>query len=180
MRLNFLASMHIFVVPIWFSFTLGAFSLSISMLMLLLLSSTVVTQFYITEAENEYVIKGNSAVMKCKIPSFVTDFVQVEAWINAEDGTELTHSNDTAASYGYYFINVLLFYIWLKCIPSFGFNLFFCSLCAVERKWEQLNFYEFCSTFSPQCDARISIFAHPSSAIEVMQLLSSAPRSHSN
>lgn len=43
------------------------------------------TQFYLTEAENEYVIRGNSAVMKCKIPSFVADFVQVDAWV-ADDG----------------------------------------------------------------------------------------------
>lgn len=63
----------------------------------------VVTQFYITEAENEYVIKGNAAVMKCKIPSFVADFVYVEAWINAEDGTVLTApNNDSSASYGYF------------------------------------------------------------------------------
>lgn len=65
----------------------------------------VVTQnFYITEAENEYVIKGNAAVMKCKIPSFVADFVYVDAWINVEDGTELTapHANDSSASYGYF------------------------------------------------------------------------------
>lgn len=53
------------------------------------------TQFYITEAENEYVIRGNTAVMKCKIPSFVADFVYVEAWV-AEDGTELTYSSDTS------------------------------------------------------------------------------------
>lgn len=43
------------------------------------------TQFYLTEAENEYVIRGNSAVVKCKIPSFVADFVQVDAWV-ADDG----------------------------------------------------------------------------------------------
>lgn len=54
------------------------------------------TQFYLTEAENEYVIRGNSAVMKCKIPSFVADFVQVDAWV-ADDGH--VHSyND--ANYG--------------------------------------------------------------------------------
>lgn len=53
----------------------------------------VVTQFYITEAENEYVIKGNSAVMKCKIPSFVADFVFIEAWIDG-DGNELTYNID--------------------------------------------------------------------------------------
>lgn len=51
-----------------------------------------------TEAENEYVIKGNSAIMKCKIPSFVADFVYVEAWIDAEDGTELT--SNSSQSYG--------------------------------------------------------------------------------
>lgn len=62
----------------------------------------VVTQFYMTEAENEYVILRNSAVLKCKIPSFVADFVHVEAWINAEDGTVLTPSNDSSA-YGYFY-----------------------------------------------------------------------------
>lgn len=45
-----------------------------------------------TEAENEYVIKGNSAIMKCKIPSFVADFVYVEAWIVVEDDVELTYN----------------------------------------------------------------------------------------
>ncbi|KAG8223600.1 hypothetical protein J437_LFUL004123, partial [Ladona fulva] len=53
----------------------------------------VVSQYYITEAENEYVIRGNSAVMKCKIPSFVADFVQVESWVG-DDGTVLTPSNN--------------------------------------------------------------------------------------
>lgn len=32
----------------------------------------------------EYVIKGNAAVLKCTIPSFVADFVQVESWIDEE------------------------------------------------------------------------------------------------
>lgn len=58
----------------------------------------MVSQFYITEAENEYVIKGNAAVMKCKIPSFVADFVYVEAWIDVGDGSELTL--ESATSYG--------------------------------------------------------------------------------
>ncbi|XP_071455023.1 cell adhesion molecule Dscam1 [Hetaerina americana] len=53
----------------------------------------VVSQYYMTEAENEYVIRGNSAVMKCKIPSFVADFVHVEAWLG-EDGTVLTSATN--------------------------------------------------------------------------------------
>jgi len=58
----------------------------------------VVTQFYITEAENEYVIRGNSAVMKCKIPSFVADFVSVESWV-ADDGQVHTYTT-TSDNYG--------------------------------------------------------------------------------
>ncbi|XP_043494052.1 Down syndrome cell adhesion molecule-like protein Dscam2 isoform X3 [Polistes fuscatus] len=49
----------------------------------------VVSQFFVTEAENEYVIRANSAIMKCKIPSFVSEFVQVDQWI-ADDGTVYT------------------------------------------------------------------------------------------
>lgn len=41
---------------------------------------TVVQQFYQTEVNNEYVIRGNSAVLKCSIPSFVADFVSVVSW----------------------------------------------------------------------------------------------------
>ena len=39
-----------------------------------------VNQEYETDAEKEYVIIGNSVLMKCKIPSFVADFVSVESW----------------------------------------------------------------------------------------------------
>ncbi|KAL2741316.1 Down syndrome cell adhesion molecule-like protein Dscam2 [Vespula maculifrons] len=49
----------------------------------------VVSQFFVTEAENEYVIRANSAIMKCKIPSFVSEFVQVDQWV-ADDGTIYT------------------------------------------------------------------------------------------
>lgn len=41
----------------------------------------------------EYVIKGNAAVLKCSIPSFVADFVRVESWID-EDNNILTFSDN--------------------------------------------------------------------------------------
>ncbi|KAL1463715.1 hypothetical protein WDU94_015441 [Cyamophila willieti] len=34
----------------------------------------------------EYVIRGNSGILKCSIPSFVADYVLVDAWINEEGG----------------------------------------------------------------------------------------------
>ncbi|XP_050573254.1 cell adhesion molecule Dscam2 isoform X18 [Bombus affinis] len=40
----------------------------------------VVHQYYQSEVNNEYVIRGNAAILKCSIPSFVAEFVQVVGW----------------------------------------------------------------------------------------------------
>ncbi|KAF7271148.1 hypothetical protein GWI33_015954 [Rhynchophorus ferrugineus] len=53
----------------------------------------VVAQSYEVEADNEYVIRGNSAIMKCEIPSFVSDFVQVENWQDSKGNTYLLGDN---------------------------------------------------------------------------------------
>jgi hypothetical protein len=52
-----------------------------------------VNQFYEAEIMTEYVIKGNAAVLKCSIPSFVADFVKVESWID-DTGNVMTISDD--------------------------------------------------------------------------------------
>jgi hypothetical protein len=52
-------------------------------------SSVVVAQSYEVEADNEYVIRGNSAVMKCEVPSFVSDFVVVENWQDSKGNSYL-------------------------------------------------------------------------------------------
>lgn len=54
---------------------------------------TVVTQYFEAEVVSEYVIRGNTAVLKCNIPSFVADFVKVEAWVDS-DGGEYLYSDD--------------------------------------------------------------------------------------
>lgn len=61
--------------------------------------SVVVNQFYDAEIIKEYIIKGNAAVLKCSIPSFVADFVYVESWID-EEGTVYEHSD----SYGVFVV----------------------------------------------------------------------------
>ncbi|XP_046962717.1 Down syndrome cell adhesion molecule-like protein Dscam2 isoform X30 [Vanessa cardui] len=58
----------------------------------------VVNQFYEAEILTEYVIRGNAAVLKCSIPSFVADFVKVEAWID-EEGTVITDSENFEGKY---------------------------------------------------------------------------------
>lgn len=40
----------------------------------------MVAQDYESDADKEYVIRGNNAIMKCEIPSFVADFVSVQSW----------------------------------------------------------------------------------------------------
>nr|XP_037870602.1 Down syndrome cell adhesion molecule-like protein Dscam2 isoform X15 [Bombyx mori] len=63
----------------------------------------VVSQNYVTEAENEYVIRGNAAIVHCKIPSFVSDFVYVESWL-MDDGEILTENNTKIAKDGKYLV----------------------------------------------------------------------------
>lgn len=41
---------------------------------------------------DEHVLKGNSAILKCHIPSFVSDFVFIDAWIEDETEEEF-HAN---------------------------------------------------------------------------------------
>lgn len=60
----------------------------------------MVSQAYVTEAENEYVIRGNSAVMKCKIPSFVADFVTIDAWVADSGETHMYSRGQSQTDYG--------------------------------------------------------------------------------
>ena len=56
-----------------------------------------VNQEYETDAEKEYVIIGNSALLKCKIPSFVADFVAVESW---KDNNDNEYFSGMSSNYG--------------------------------------------------------------------------------
>ncbi|XP_069356512.1 cell adhesion molecule Dscam1 isoform X38 [Maniola hyperantus] len=53
-----------------------------------------VNQFYESQVYDIYVIRGNAAVFKCHIPSFVSDHVQVVSWHDSEGGEYLTNEND--------------------------------------------------------------------------------------
>ena len=59
----------------------------------------VVTQEYVTDTHNVYVIRGNSALLKCEIPSFVADFISVVGWTDNQGGQffAATHSQGKTA-----------------------------------------------------------------------------------
>ncbi|XP_071636111.1 Down syndrome cell adhesion molecule 1 isoform X19 [Temnothorax longispinosus] len=58
----------------------------------------VVTQYYEAEVVSEYVIRGNAAILKCTIPSFVAEFVSVESWVGS-DGSTFRSSTDYDGKY---------------------------------------------------------------------------------
>lgn len=60
------------------------------------------------EVNNEHVIKGNSAVIKCSIPSFVADFVSVLSW-NDNTGNEYTLHDYTQGIFLLESLNALKF-----------------------------------------------------------------------
>ena len=57
----------------------------------------VVTQQYVTETHNVYVIVGNSALFKCELQSFVADFVTIDSW---KDNNGNEYFSDSSNNYG--------------------------------------------------------------------------------
>lgn len=55
--------------------------------------NAVVTQAYEANVGVDYAIRGNSVVVKCGIPSFVADFVQVISW-HTDKGDDVYPTED--------------------------------------------------------------------------------------
>ena len=66
---------------------------------------SVVSQAYVSGAHEVYVIVGNSALVKCEIPSFVSDFVSVVSWVDNE-------GNEFFSSKNGIFINKIFKIFW--------------------------------------------------------------------
>lgn len=70
----------------------------------------VVQQQYESEVNNEYVIRGNAAILKCSIPSFVADFVNVVSWEDDSGNsytTEESKKGNGTTNYGYINISTM-------------------------------------------------------------------------
>ena len=59
---------------------------------------SVVSQNYATRVNDADVILGNSALLKCEIPSFVTDFVSVKSWTD-DTGLEYFITNTNTGTF---------------------------------------------------------------------------------
>lgn len=71
----------------------------------------VVSQAYSVHLVEENVLRGNAAIIKCLIPSFVTEYVSVSSWIMSEGEVETEIKlNDTMNKEGILYL--------LRCIQS--------------------------------------------------------------
>lgn len=63
---------------------------------------------------DEQVLKGNAAILKCNIPSFVSDFVVIDAWIDEENGEEFRADMGGQLGSHNYFLLVLKLILFVK------------------------------------------------------------------
>ncbi|XP_034653888.1 Down syndrome cell adhesion molecule-like protein Dscam2 isoform X4 [Drosophila subobscura] len=63
----------------------------------------VVPQSYTVNVMDESILRGNSAIVKCHIPSFVADFIVVDSWVEDEQ-RDIYAQEDITASDGKYLV----------------------------------------------------------------------------
>lgn len=61
---------------------------------IIVLHFSVVNQYYEAQVYDVFVIKGNTAVFKCQIPSFVSDHVEIVSWQDTDKNMFLPPTED--------------------------------------------------------------------------------------
>lgn len=73
----------------------------------------MVTQNYDVNVLDEHVLRGNAAVFKCHIPSFVADFVVVSSWLE-EGKLEIYPDTNYGILFNLYLIKSRVKFAYLK------------------------------------------------------------------
>lgn len=69
----------------------------------------VVEQSYQLRVNDEFVLKGNTAVLKCIVPSFMGDFLEIIEWLSESGESFIINHFDKGLCYTYIF----------KCMKDF-------------------------------------------------------------
>lgn len=77
----------------------------------------VVTQAYTVNLMEESVLRGNSAILKCHISTFVTEYVSVSSWIISEAETDVLEIKAESETLGTFILGLSAF----SCSPSLFF-----------------------------------------------------------
>lgn len=93
---------------------------------------------------DEHVLRGNTGILKCHIPSFVSDFVFVSSWIET-DGTEYFTQTDKNFQTGIY-----LAYTHRKFVSFYPMKIFNNKLnYFLKRSFESsTDFFLYTSNFN--------------------------------
>lgn len=73
---------------------------------------TVVRQNYDVKVYDEYIISGNTALLRCQIPNYATDFIVVSSWV--QDGNINIYPNGNIGN------NDAEFIIWIQSEARFA------------------------------------------------------------
>lgn len=63
-----------------------------------------VKQNYESQVHDEFVIRGNTGVLKCQIPNFVEEFITVTSWLRDETITIISDLNESEYYYSLLYI----------------------------------------------------------------------------
>lgn len=73
---------------------------------------SAVNQYYEAQVYDMFVIKGNAAVFKCNIPSFVSDYVDIVSWQDTDGTLYLPPTNyGTKEEKFYIFLSLFIFFL---------------------------------------------------------------------
>lgn len=78
------------------TFTLNGFVKLVDLIVAPYFRFSVVSQSYTVNLVEENVLRGNAAILKCLIPSFVTEYVSVASWIISDEDEETEIKADRA------------------------------------------------------------------------------------
>jgi len=67
----------------------------------------VVTQFYDTDVNKAYAIRGNSVIIKCETPSYVADFLTVVSWHTDNGDVYYPGDNNGIIFGGVHYLNLI-------------------------------------------------------------------------
>lgn len=86
----------------------------------------VVGQRYAVNVMDEHVLRGNAAIIKCHIPSFVAEFVEIDSWVEDETNN-IYPKSDYGTTYRQCFspnsfINTFTILIFVHFFYSSSFN----------------------------------------------------------
>ncbi len=80
---------------------------------------------YQVNVHDEYVLLGNAGLLRCIIPSFVSDFVLIDSWVGDDGETHFTPNTNLYGTHQPSKNCLIYVFLYISRAPYFiGFNCF--------------------------------------------------------